>query len=155
MKQYITMEKNKQYDMYKSLEAGDSRFISLWQIFSDKFEPHELIDWFMNEKRTVDGNELVDIRKEDGKIILHDMSDSAYDDMISPYELDPTKKFEMSPQNFIEMLVAWEKLRMSRPDTILIVIHEDNHVSLEIDPVIIKEYQDAGYAFDIDKKIMV
>ena len=150
MKQYITMQKNKQYDVYKSLEAGDYRFISLWQILSDKFQPHELIDWFMNEKRTVDGNELVDIRKEDGKIILHDMSDSAYDDTISPYELDPAKKFEMAAQNFIEILVAWEKLRVSRPDVILLVIHEDNHVSLETDPVILKEYQDAGYAFNIN-----
>lgn len=145
------MQKNKNYDMYKSLEAGDHRFINLWQLFSDKFEPGELINWFMNDKRTVDGNELIDIRKEDGKIILHDMSDSAYDDTISPYELDPTKKFEMSAQNFIEVLLKWEELRVSRPDIILLIIHEDNHVTLEADSAIIKEYQDAGYAFDINK----
>lgn len=105
----------------------------------------------MNEKRTVEGNELIDIRKEDGKIILHDMSDSAYDDTISPYELNPEKRFEMSAQNFIEILLEWEKLRVSRPDIILIVIHEDNHVSLETDPCILKEYQAAGYAFDSNK----
>ncbi len=153
MKQYITMKKIEKYNMYKSLQAGNYKFISLWQLFTDKFEPHQLIDWFMNKKQTVEGNELIDIRKEDGKIILHDMSDSAYDDTISPYEFDPSKKFEMSSQNFIEILMEWKKLRISRPDIILIVIHEDEHVSLETDPAIIQAYQDAGYAFDINKII--
>ncbi len=50
----------------------------------------------------------------------------------------------MSSQNFIEILMEWEKLRISRPDIILIVIHEDEHVSLETDPAIIQAYQDAG-----------
>ena len=65
--------------------------------------------------------------------------------------LDPEKRFEMSKKNFAEVLYQWEELRVSRPDIILVVIHEDNHVSLETDPKIIKEYQDAGYAFDINK----
>ncbi len=151
MKKYITM-KSMNSGGYQKLETMDSEFYTLTRLFNDKFEPHQLIDWFMNEKRTVEGNELIDIRKEDGKIILHDMSDSAYDDTISPYELDPAKKFEMSSQNFIEILMEWEKLRISRPDIILIVIHEDEHVSLETDPAIIQAYQDAGYAFDINTR---
>ncbi len=152
MKQYITMKKTKSYDIYRSLEAGDYRFSILWHIVSDEFAPGKLIDWLMNDKRTVEGNEFIDIRKQSGKIVLHDMSDSAYDDTISPYELDPMKRFEMTVKNFTEILFEWEALRVSKPDVILIVIHEDNHVSLEIDPVIINEYQDAGYAFDINKK---
>ena len=152
MKQYITMQKNKSSTYYSGLEMGDYRFFIINQLFSPFIRPHQLIDWFMNEKRTVEGNELIDIRKEDGKIILHDMSDSAYDDTISPYELDPAKKFEMSSQNFIEILMEWEKLRISRPDIILIVIHEDEHVSLETDPAIIQVYQDASYDFDSNTK---
>ena len=154
MKQFITL-KSIQTSGYKVIETVDSKFYILYTMleyhyWQSKFSLSNLIDWFMNEKRTVEGNELIDIRKEDNKIILHDMSDSAYDDTISPYELDPAKKFEMSRQNFIEILMEWEKLRLSRPDIILIVIHEDDHVSLETDPVIIQAYQDAGYAFDID-----
>ena len=58
----------------------------------------------------------------------------------------------MSRKNFAETLYQWEELRVSRPDTILVVIHQDNHVSLETDPTVIKKFQDAGYAFDIDKE---
>jgi len=58
----------------------------------------------------------------------------------------------MSRKNFAETLYQWEELRVSRPDTILVVIHQDNHVSLETDLTIIKEYQDASYAFDINKE---
>lgn len=155
MKKFITL-KLIQTGGYKILEPVDSKFYVLYEtleynFWQSKFSAANLITWFMNEKRTVEGNELIDIRKEDGKIILHDMSDSAYDDTISPYELDPEKRFEMSAQNFIEILLQWEELRLSRPDTILMVIHEDNHVSLEIDPCIIKEYQNAGYVFDVNK----
>lgn len=66
--------------------------------------------------------------------------------------LDPAKRFEMSLKNFADILFEWEKLRVSRPDIVLIVIHEDNHVSLEAHPRVIKEYQDAGYVFDFNKK---
>jgi hypothetical protein len=66
--------------------------------------------------------------------------------------LDENKRFDISYKNFEELLLRWEELRVSMPEIILLVIHEDNHVSLETDPTIIKEYQDAGYAFDIDKE---
>ena len=155
MKQYITMKKTNSYDIYKSLEAGDYRFIVLWDILSDKFRPSELIDWLMDDNKKSKTNEYVSIRKEENMIELYDISDCFGEE--STYAsinamLADTQKFEMSVKNFAEILYQWEQLRITRPEIILIVIHEDNHVSLETDPVIIKEYQDAGYAFDINKK---
>ena len=61
------------------------------------------------------------------------------------------EKFTMTKENFSQNIHQWEELRVVRPDIILVVIHEDNHVTLETDPTIIKEYQDAGYVFDINK----
>ena len=58
----------------------------------------------------------------------------------------------MSVKNFAEIIFQWEELRFSKLNIILLVIHEDNHVSLETDSVVIQEYQDAGYAFKIDEQ---
>lgn len=148
MKLCVTMKKNKNYDVYTFKGKDDKRFFILIQILSDDFKPGELIDWLMDDKRTVEGNEFVDIRKEKGVIAFYDISDGLNDDIYISIFPDLAKRFELSVKNFTDILFEWEKLRVSRPDIILIVIHEDNHVSLEADPHIIKEYQDAGYAFD-------
>ena len=136
---------------YKTLEAMDYRFAAIIQLFSSFLKPGQLIEWFSDEKRTVEGNEYFDVRKERGAIALYDLWDEFCGE--EPYSIipEPDKRFEMSSKNFAEIIYQWEELRVSRPDIILVVIHEDNHVTLETDPVIIKEYQDAGYAFDINK----
>ena len=149
MKQCLAMIRNQKYDVYTFKGSTDWRFIPLIQLFSPYIRKGELIDWFHNENRTVNGNEFITIYKEPNYIEIYDISDRMSDETIS--ELDPLKRFEMSKKNFAEILYQWEELRLSRPDIILVVIHEDNHVSLETDPMIIKEYQDAGYAFDINK----
>ncbi|MBP6869400.1 hypothetical protein KBC04_00740 [Candidatus Babeliales bacterium] len=153
MKQYITMQKTKKYEMYKSLQAGDYRFCAIWRIVSDDFEPGKLIEWLMDDTKTCEGNEFIDITKERGIIALYYIYDKMTSDEDAYVTInnmcDPTNCFDMSVKNFAEIVFEWEKLRVSKPDTILIVIHEDNHVSLETDPKVIKEYQDAGYAFNI------
>jgi len=151
MKQYLIMQKNKEYEIYKFIGSKNWRFSQLIQLFSDKFESNYLIDWLFDEKKTSTGNDWVSIDKERGAIALYDVS-SWMDETYTGEYLDPEKRFEMTIKNFAEILVQWEELRVSMPDIILIVIHEDNHVSLETDLVIIKEYQDANYAFDIQKK---
>jgi hypothetical protein len=103
MKQYITMKKTVQFDMYKSLEAGDCRFAVLWQILSDDFRPGKLIDWLMIDNNTAEGNEWVYIRKERGAIALYDVSDSMDETYTEEYLL-PEKRFEMSVKNFAEIL---------------------------------------------------
>ena len=120
-------------------------------MFSDEFEPNELINWLYDEKQTSTGNEWVSIDKERGAIALYDVS-AWMDETYTGEYYDPEKRFEMTIPNFLTILITWEELRVIMPDIILIVIHEDNHVSLETDPIIIKQYQDAGYAFDINKK---
>lgn len=145
------MNKIQEYNMYQYLEHMDYRFGSIAQVTNHKFTAGQLLDWLMNEKKTSIGNDWVSIDKEDGVIALYDVSDFLDETYVGDY-FNPAKRFEMSIQNFTEILLRWEELRVSKPDIIVIVIHEDNHVSLETDPVIIKEYQDAGYAFDIDKK---
>jgi len=152
MKSWLMMKKIKEYNLYEYEGSGDIRFIPLARVFSDDFQSGELINWLMDSKRNVTGSALVDIQKQGSMIVLHDMSDSAYDYTISSYDLNPAKRFDMTLKNFSEIVFAWEALRISKPDTILVVIHEDNHVSLETDPEIIKAYQDAGYAFDCNKK---
>ncbi len=107
MKQYITMKKTVQFDMYKALEAGDCRFAVLWQILSDDFRPGELIDWLMSDNKTAEGNEWVYIRKERGCIVLYDVSDSMDETYTGEYLL-PEKRFEMSVKNFAEILYQWE-----------------------------------------------
>ncbi|MBP6869757.1 hypothetical protein KBC04_02660 [Candidatus Babeliales bacterium] len=120
------------------------------KILSNNFRPGELIDWLMDETKTMRSSDWVSINKERGVIALYDVSNSIDETYTGDY-LDPEKCFEMSVKNFTEIVFEWEKLRVSKPDIILIVIHEDNHVSLETDPIIIKKYQDADYAFDIEK----
>lgn len=155
MKEFITL-KSMETGFYKVIEIVDSRFYSLYEaleyhFYQTKFSGVNLIDWFLNEKRTVDGNEYIDIRKEKNAIAIYDISDRLNEDYIGSYiDPNPDLRFEMSRENFIELLYHWEELRISKPDTILIVIHENNHVTLETDPVVIKQYQDAGYAFDIN-----
>ena len=138
---------------FEGVEIGDFRFTAIAVIFDPFIKSGELIEWLMDEKKTSEGNEWVSIDKERGAIALYDMSNSFGDLTYVTVNdrLDPEKRFEMSKKNFAEVLYQWEELRVSRPDIILVVIHEDNHVSLETDPKIIKEYQDAGYAFDINK----
>jgi hypothetical protein len=151
MKQFITMEKVEDSIQYRSLQAGDHRFIALWCLFDPLQEPNQLLKWLYDKERTVDGNEFFDIRKKDGVIALYDRSEWLEGEEYRSVFPDENKRFDMSYKNFEEILLRWEKLRVSMPEIILLVIHEDNHVSLETDPTIIKEYQDAGYAFDIDK----
>ena len=156
MKQYITMSKIKKYDMYKIIEPLNATFLSLSELCNDDIKEEKNLDWLNHAKKIVEGNEWIggnewfEIYKERDVIALYDTSDRMSDETIS--KLDPLKRFEMSYKNFAEILYQWEALQETRPDIILIVIHEDNHVSLEADPVIIKEYQDAGYAFDINKE---
>ncbi|AXK60348.1 hypothetical protein [Candidatus Chromulinivorax destructor] len=152
MKELIIMNKLKEYSMYQFLRVHDYVFAPFRHILSNDFRSNELINWFFNEKRTITGNEYVDIHKENNKIVFYDISDSMCEEYSEP-DLNPDLRFEMSRENFIDLLYHWEELRVSLPDTILIVIHEDNYVTLETDPVIIKQYQDAGYAFDIDTKV--
>ena len=150
MKQFIMIKKIQEFNRYQFLKVHDYVSIPITQILGDDFMPYQLIDWFFNKKRTITGNEYVDIRKENNNIALYDVSDSMDEEYTGEF-LNPEKRFEMNQQNFIDLLYHWEELRVSKPDTILIVIHEDNYITLETDPVIIKQYQDAGYAFDINK----
>jgi len=150
MKQYITMKKNENSHRYQIIERIDYRFGSLVELFSPYRWPNELIEWFHDEKRMSAGNELISIDKKQKIIVLYDTSDQLDETYVDPMR-DPAKRFEMTRENFLQIIHQWEELRISRPDIILVVIHEDNHVSLETDQKIIKEYQDAGYAFDINK----
>jgi len=152
MKQFITLKPMKTSG-YKVLETVDSRFYALYEALEFHFyqSKFNIIDWLFDEKKTSTGNDWVSIDKERGAIALYDVS-AWMDETYTGEYYDPEKRFEMSIKNFAEILVQWEELRVSMPDIILIVIHENNHVSLETDPIIIKEYQDANYAFDINKK---
>ena len=146
------MQKIQKYNLYKFMGSTDWRFRPVTELFSEYIRSGELIDWFSDEDQTVYGNENIVIYKEKGVIELYDRSNELSENGYISIFPDETKRFEMSVKNFAEIIYQWEELRVSRPDIILIVIHEDNHVSLETDPVIIKQYQDAGYAFDINKK---
>jgi len=151
MKQFITLKPMKTSG-YKVLEPVNSKFYALYETLEFHFyqKKSNLIDWLYDEIKPSRTNEWISIRKERGAIALYDVS-AWIDETYTGDYLDPEKRFEMTIPNFLEILIQWEELRISMPDTILVVIHEDNHVSLEIDPVIIKQYQDAGYAFDINK----
>jgi hypothetical protein len=151
MKLAVIMQKNKDYDVYTFKGQNDWRFFPILKLLNDDFEPYELLNWLFNENRTLESNDWVYIQKENDKIALYDIS-ATMDETYTGEYLVPEKRFEISRDNFEEILTKWEELRVSRLDTILLVIHEDNHVSLETDPIIIKQYQDAGYAFDIDKQ---
>src|SRR3989339_923815 len=133
MKQYVTMKKIENSKHYQGLEIGDHRFFCIGELFSPYIRPNQLINWFHDEKTISDGNEWFEINKEHDVIALYDIGDRMSDETI--FNLDPLKRFEMSRENFAEIIYQWEQLRVSRPDTILIVIDEDNHISLEADPV--------------------
>ena len=150
MKEFFTLQKTNHFNMYSCLQAGDYRFSTLFHILYDDFMPYQLINWFFNKEKVCFSGEWVFIEKQNNIIALYDISDSMDEDYTGEF-LNPEKRFEMTKENFIELLYHWEELRVSKPDTILIVIHEDNYITLETDPVIIKQYQHAGYAFDINK----
>lgn len=153
MLEYIALKKLEDSNKYKGLQIADSRFYALYEALEYSFycKNPNLIDWLNNEHETAECSDWVYIRKEYGVIALYDISASV-DETYTGEFLDPEKRFEMTVENFREIIEKWEELRVSKPDIILLVIHEDNHVSLETDPKIIQEYQDAGYAFDIDRK---
>ncbi|MBP6869296.1 hypothetical protein KBC04_00210 [Candidatus Babeliales bacterium] len=154
MKQYVTVMLRKDGG-YTILEKLDYKFALIFQLLDPFFYisllgEETIIQWFMNQEKTVKSTEWMQIEKEDGVIALYDTSaEMDFERRIS--KPDPLLRFEMSIESFATLLFEWEKLRISKPEIVLIVIHEDNHVSLETDPITIKEYQDAGYAFDITK----
>jgi hypothetical protein len=139
MKQYITMLKNGDSLYYQTIESMDYRFAVISRLLRPYFRPGELVDWLMDDKKKSTGNEWVSIDKEPGVIALYDVSDSMDETYTGEYLL-VEKRFEMSVKNFAEILYQWEQLRVSRPEIILIVIHEDNHVSLETDPVMMDTF---------------
>jgi len=156
MKEFITLKLMKTGG-YKVLEPVNSKFYVLYEtleyhFLQSKFSGINLLDWFNDEKKQSRSNESVSIRKQNDIIKIYDISDQFDQEheglMI---ELDSAKCFEMTRENFLEIIHQWEELRVSQLDIILMVIDEDNHVSLETNQKIIKEYQDAGYAFDINK----
>ncbi len=150
MKQFITLKKTPS-GRYQFKEAMNSKFASLSYLFDFSWEPNQLLAWFFNTEKTVTGDEFIEIRKEETCIRIYDRSQWLLgEEYYLPFPEDGDY-FEMSFKNFEEILLRWEELRVSLPDIILMVIHEDNYVTLETDPKIIKEYQDAGYAFDIHK----
>jgi len=153
MKLYITLLPMKTGG-YRVAESVDYRFAAITKLFGYDFRSGELLAWLDDEKKESIGSEWINIEKERGKIVLYDLSPFFGDDSYSSINsmLEEAESFEMSVENFREVLQKWEELRTSRPDIILIVIHEDNHLSLEIDPSVIQQYQDAGYAFDSNKK---
>jgi hypothetical protein len=159
MKHSVTMQLIKEFDIYTCLNPShDYRFGVIWDLFNPSWRANQLLEWFYDEKDPITSYECVSIRKQKNSIALYDIShrfnaedDNVYYPSINSM-LDENKRFDISYKNFEELLLRWEELRVSMPEIILLVIHEDNHVSLETDPTIIKEYQDAGYAFDIDKE---
>ena len=156
MKKSVTMQYIKDFNVYTCLNPSDDyRFGVIWRLFDPLWKPKQILnDFFYNTEKTITGDEYIEIIKEQSYIRIYDRSEWLNGpEFYLPYpEPENSNYFDISNKNFEEILTTWEKLRVSRPDTILIVIHEDNHVSLETDPVIIKQYQEAGYAFDIDKK---
>jgi hypothetical protein len=152
MKQYVTMIKINKYDMYRVLEMGDSRFACIMGLFDPFIRKGKIIEWFNSDNLYFTGSNSIGVDKENNSIVLYNLSSSFIDEDEFEEEEFVHQKIIMSRKNFYEIICKWDELRVSYPDIILVVIHEDNHVSLETDPVIIKEYQDAGYAFDIEKQ---
>lgn len=152
MPEYVTMTDNDGTTQYRIVETIDERFSCIKELFSPFMRPYKIIIWFFDQKDESYSTEWVSIQKENNIIALYDVLDSMDEEYTGEF-LNPDKRFEMSRENFIDLLYHWEELRVSLPETILIVIHDDNYVTLETDPVIIKQYQNAGYAFDINKQI--
>jgi hypothetical protein len=155
MKQFITLQSIKS-DSYSILQVVDLKFYLIYQMLECHFylqcfsEPN-FIEWLYNTEKTVGGNEFFDIRKKNETVALYDRSEWLEDEAHRSMLPDENKRYDMSYQNFKEILLRWEELRMSMPEIILLVIHEDNYISLETDIDIIKLYHNAGYAFDINK----
>ena len=136
---------------YRFIEKMDSKFIALTRLFTTSPRYKNIIDWLHDEKDHSYCYQYADVCKEQGVIALYNTLDRIDYEADNYVDCDPTKRFEMSYKNFAEIIYQWEELRVIRPDVILVVIHEDNHVSLETDPVVIKKYQEAGYAFDYNR----
>jgi len=153
MKQYVTMLKIES-GSYQKLETMNPTFFALTRLFSfNPFaRPSRLIEWFDSDSLYFSGSSFVGVDKEGDFVNIYNLNGECMFDEDDPEDAKYlNEKFTMKKENFSQIIHQWEELRVAGPDIILIVIHEDNHVSLETDPVIIKQYQDAGYAFDIDK----
>ena len=152
MKQYITMSKIIKYDMYKIIEIMDPRFLALTELFSPYIRAGKLVEWFNSNNLYFAGSNYVGVDKEGDFVKIYNLNGECMFDEDDPEDAKYlNEKFTMTKENFSQNIHQWEELRVVRPDIILVVIHEDNHVTLETDPTIIKEYQDAGYVFDINK----
>jgi hypothetical protein len=108
----------------------------------------------MDEKQRSIHTEFVCIEKERGVIAIYDISDFL-DDRYSGEFYDPAKRFDMSIKNFAQVVMQWDALQEHKPDIVIIIVHEDKHVSLETDPEIIEMYEKAGYEFKLNPHIMV
>ena len=154
MKEYVTLKFIENSSYFQGLEIGDYRFLALTQLFSPHIRASRLIEWFKSDNLYFSGSSFVAVDKEGDFVKIYNLNGECMFDEDDPEDAEfLEKKFTMTKENFSQIIYQWEELRVTRPDIILVVIHEDNHVTLETDPVIIKEYQDAGYAFDINKKI--
>ncbi len=138
------MEKIDNFNIYRSLQAGDHRFIALWELFNLSLEPRQLLEWFNNKQDTSFISDYSVIHKKNHTIAIYDIShrfnaeeENIYYPSINSM-MDENKRFDMTYKNFEEILLHWELLRVSMPDIILLVIHEDNHVTLETDPKLSK-----------------
>jgi hypothetical protein len=52
MKQFITMKKDHEYNIYQGVEVGDYRFVVIWSLFSPYIRAGELIAWLSDEKNS-------------------------------------------------------------------------------------------------------
>ena len=147
------MIKNRKYDVYTYSGSTDQRFISLMELFRGYIRNDQLIEWFYSDQLYFTGSSYVGIDKRGDFIEIQNLPSEYFDETDPETEELLNQKFIMTKQNFAKIIHQWDELRITRPDIILVIIHEDNHVSLETDPIIIKEYQDAGYAFDINKQM--
>jgi len=152
--EFVTIKRLKEYPTYQILEPLDTRFHSVYNALrfhysQTQWKRKNLIDWLMDEDDKHTSGDYVDINKEHNKIVLYDEFDQYGDDRSSHTAHDLTQRFEMTVKNFAEIVYQWQQLQETPPDIILLVIDEHNHVALETDPLIIKAYQDAGYAFNV------
>lgn len=154
MKEYITLLPMKTGG-YRVAESVDYRFAMISKLFGYDFSSGELLAWLDDKKKESIGNQWINIEKERQKIVLYDLSPFFGDDTYTLINsiMEKSCFFEMTIENFREVIEKWEKLGVTRPDIILIVIDEENYVYLESDLKIIKQYQDAGYAFNSNKII--
>jgi hypothetical protein len=151
MKQCLMMQKIKEYNLYQFAGSKDWRFIPLTELFSPHIRSGRLIEWFESDNLYFSGSSFVAVDKEGDFIKIYNLNGECMFDENDHEDVEFLKqKFTMTKNNFSQIIYQWEELRVTRPDIILVVIHEDNHVTLETNPKTIKEYQDASYAFDIN-----